>query len=148
MTRIDFYVLDGVSDEPRLRLACRLAEKAAKREHRVYINCETAAEAAKLDELLWTFSQSSFLPHRIVGPGDDADDNEPDLEPVSIGVGRPPSNASDDLMINLASAVPEFFSRYQRVAELIDGNENRREDGRKRYRFYRDRGYEMATHRL
>jgi DNA polymerase III subunit chi len=148
VTRIDFYVLDGVSDEPRLRLACRLAEKAAKREHRVYINCETAAEAAQLDELLWTFSQSSFLPHRIVGPGDDADDKEPDLEPVSIGVGRPPSNASDDLMINLASAVPEFFSRYQRVAELIDGNENRREDGRKRYRFYRDRGYEMATHRL
>jgi DNA polymerase-3 subunit chi len=144
MTRIDFYVLDSASDEPRLRLACRLAEKAAKREHRVYINCETDVEAAKLDDLLWTFSQGSFLPHRIVAPGDD----EPDLEPVSIGVGHPPANASDDLMINLAPGVPEFFGRYQRVAELIDGNENRREHGRERYRFYRDRGYEMTTHRL
>jgi DNA polymerase-3 subunit chi len=53
-----------------------------------------------------------------------------------------------DLMINLAPVVPEFFSRYDRVAEVIDGDPARREQGRDRFRFYRDRGYELKTHHV
>ena len=49
-------------------------------------------------------------------------------------------------MINLAAEVPEFFSRYQRVAEVVDGHAERRERSRDRYRFYRDRGYKLNTH--
>jgi DNA polymerase-3 subunit chi len=52
------------------------------------------------------------------------------------------------VLINLAGSVPEFFSRYQRVAELVDGNEQRRTQGRERFRFYRDKGCELHTHQL
>jgi DNA polymerase-3 subunit chi len=51
-------------------------------------------------------------------------------------------------MINLAAEVPEFFSRYRRVAEVVDGDATRRAQSRDRYRFYRDRGYTLNTHQV
>lgn len=144
MTQIDFYVLQSDSDEARLLLACRIADKATQRDQHVFINCDSADEAKKLDDLLWTFSQGSFIPHKILGAGR----NRPGLEPVLIGHRSEPDDQRWDLMINLAGDVPEFFSRYQRVAELVDGEENRRERGRERYRYYRERGYELQTHKV
>ncbi len=52
------------------------------------------------------------------------------------------------MLINLAADVPDFFSRYERVAEVVDGNSARREQSRERYRFYRDRGYKLNTHQV
>jgi DNA polymerase-3 subunit chi len=49
------------------------------------------------------------------------------------------------VLVNLAPQVPEFFSRYERVAEVVDANAERRELSRERYRFYRDRGYKLNT---
>jgi DNA polymerase-3 subunit chi len=52
------------------------------------------------------------------------------------------------VLINLAAEVPEFFSRYERVAEVVDADAVRREQSRERYRFYRDRGYKLNTHQV
>lgn len=144
MTQIDFYVLGSSGNDARLLLACRIAEKARQQDDQVFINCASNDEARKLDELLWTFSQSSFIPHRITG----ANDRDDGPEPVLIGHGAAPNLETWDFMINLADRVPEFFSRYRRVAELVDAEENRREQGRERYRYYRDRGYELTTHKV
>jgi DNA polymerase-3 subunit chi len=51
-------------------------------------------------------------------------------------------------MINLAAEVPAFFSRFERVLEVVDGDASRRAQSRSRFKFYRDRGYELATHNL
>ncbi|MGI9259293.1 MAG: DNA polymerase III subunit chi [Gammaproteobacteria bacterium] len=152
MTQVDFYILTSNSNDSWLRLACRIAEKARQKEMQVYLHAAGESDARTLDELLWTFSQGSFIPHRVV----DASQKPPFDEPVLIG--RHDSaeaseselqlNGSWDLMINLAPVVPEFFSRYDRVAEVIDGDAARREKGRDRFRFYRDRGYELKTHHV
>ena len=148
MTQIDFYIITGDSDVSRLRLACRITEKAVNHGQQVYLNSATEADARKLDELLWTFSQGSFIPHRVVS---ETLEDTPD-EPVLIGFqgGADSEGASEnwDFMINLATEVPEHFSRYVRVAEVVDANPQRREEGRERYRFYRDRGYELKTHKV
>ncbi len=70
------------------------------------------------------------------------------MEPVMIGHDQQPPEETWDVMVNLAILVPEFFSRYQRVVEVVDGNEQRRSQGRERFRFYRERGYELRTHNL
>lgn len=144
MTQIDFYILPSDSADARLHLACRIADKALQQNQHVFINAESPDESARLDELLWTFSQGSFVPHRVI----DANAAEPFAEPVLIGCGAAPAGEEWQVLINLAGTVPEFFSRYQRVAELVDGNEQRRERGRERFRFYRDRGYELHTHQM
>ena len=144
MTRVDFYILDHPTEAARLTLACRLAEKAVQQEHEVLINSGTEADGIRLDEMLWTFSQGSFLPHRMLY-GDVTDDEG---EPVLIGCGQVPEDGRWDLLINLAPEVPEFFSRFQRVAELVGGDDENKAAGRLRFRYYRDRGYELRTHHV
>jgi DNA polymerase-3 subunit chi len=144
VTRVDFYILDRPAKEARLTIACRLAEKAVNQDHEVLINTESESESSRLDDLLWTFSQGSFLPHRMLADDSVADEGEP----VSIGFGREPLDGSWDLLINLAPEVPEFFSRFSRVAELVGAEEADKAAGRERFRYYRDRGYELRTHHI
>ena len=126
MTQVDFYILEADSDDARLRLACKIVDKATQLDHHVFIHSTSDEEARKLDELLWTFSQNSFIPHRVVREALP----EPPLEPVLIGINQQPAPGRWDVMINLALDVPEFFSRYERVAEVVDGNTARREHSR------------------
>jgi DNA polymerase-3 subunit chi len=141
VTQVDFYILDSDSEDARLKLACRIVDKATQQDQHVFINSSSDVEAKKLDELLWTFSQGSFIPHRVLhGAAEGAP-----REPVLIGLNQPPPGERWEMLINLAPDVPEFFSRYERVAEVVDGNAARREQSRERYRFYRDRGYKLNT---
>ncbi|HKK13650.1 MAG TPA: DNA polymerase III subunit chi [Gammaproteobacteria bacterium] len=141
MTRVDFYVLPGDDAEGRARVACRLAEKAFDRGHRVLIHTDSPGESAALDDLLWTFRAGSFVPHARQGADPDP------RTPVLVGHGDEPDD-HDDVLINLASTVPLFFSRFARVAEVIDQHGERLPAARERYRFYKDRGYELASHKL
>jgi DNA polymerase III subunit chi len=141
VTQVDFYILENDSEDARLRLACQIVDKATQQDRHVFINSSSDVEAQKLDELLWTFSQGSFIPHKVVRHAVDS----PPREPVVIGWNQPPVGERWDVLINLAADVPDFFSRYERVAEVVDGNAARREQSRERYRFYRDRGYKLNT---
>jgi DNA polymerase-3 subunit chi len=144
VTQVDFYISDSETADARLKLACRIVDKATQLDHHVFIHATSEDEARQLDELLWTFSQGSFIPHRIVRAGL----TEPPLEPVLIGINQPPAPGRWDVLVNLAPEVPEFFSRYERVAEIVDADALRREQSRERYRFYRDRGYKLSTHQV
>lgn len=144
MTRIDFYILEGRQDAGRhLQIACRLAEKAWSGGQRVYIHTDEAVSAKKLDDMLWSFRAESFLPHQLLAEGQDSDA----LTPIHIGWNEPPAQ-HDQVLINLAAEIPLCFSRFDRVAEIVSATEQAREQGRQRYRFYRDRGYPLQTHRL
>lgn len=143
MTQVDFYILSSSSDDARLTFACRLTEKAVANAHQVYLHSASSGEGQRLDKLLWTFSQGSFVPHRI------ADDEATDAaEPVLIGFGGEPAASRRDVLINLTDQVPDFFSSFARVAELVDEEPGRKAQGRERYRYYRDRGYPLKTHRI
>ena len=152
MTQVDFYILPDDSTDSRLTTACRLADKATQQDLRVYLLVENDGDARKLDDLLWTFAQNSFLPHRFAWDRG----SEGAFEPIVIGldesghadVGGDTSGADWGLMINLAPRVPETFSRYERLAEIVGSAPEARELGRERYRFYRERGYTLQTHQL
>ena len=152
MTRIDFYVLPDSRPDGRMVLACRIAEKAFARRHRIHVHAGSEAEARRVDDLLWTFRESSFVPHGLAGPQSPAAGGDPaasvaPVAPVVIGHGADPDDPCD-LLINLAPEVPQFFSRFERVAELVDAGDEQRQWGRNRFKFYRDRGYDLTTHKL
>ena len=145
MTRIDFYILADAAPRSRALFACRLADKAYRMKHPVYIHTESEQHAAHMDDLLWTFSQGSFLPHalshQITGV----------TSPIVIGYSNElPMMTKPDaaVLINMASNVPLFFSHFERVAEIIDQSPEQKQIGRERYRFYRDRGYELQSHNI
>lgn len=139
MTRVDFYILADARPLGRERVACRLAEKAYQHDQKLYIHTDSGAQARSVDELLWTFRQHSFIPHACFTKGES--------EPVLIGGSdEPPADRA--ILINLGAEVPRFFSRFERVMEIVDGAPERRADGRRRFRFYHDRGYPLNTHEL
>ena len=54
----------------------------------------------------------------------------------------------EDVLINLCEETPAFFSRFHRLIEIVTTDETDRKRARERFRFYRDRGYEIVTHDL
>lgn len=143
MTRVDFYILEDDTPRGRQRFVCRLAEKAFSQGGHIYIHTQDAEQTAMMDQLLWTFRAGSFLPHEVLLEGVTADDDRA----IHLGHGGEPAS-HDDILINLAPEVPLFFSRFQRVAEVINGDEEERASGRDRFRFYRERGYPLNTHNI
>lgn len=146
MTRVDFYILPDADPAQRPLLACRLAEKACGQGLKVYVHTATEGEALHLDELLWTFRDGSFLPHAIA-KGTDPASAESESVPVLVGHDHEPSTHMD-VLINLDMEVPRFFGRFERVAELVDQRPEQLARSRERYRFYRERGYELNSHQL
>jgi len=141
MTRIDFYVLPDAGAADRERFACRLADIAYRRGQRVYIHAQSQDQARTLDKLLWTFQAGSFVPHDL-HPSDKVEDI-----PVLIGHDEVP-DSGHEVLINLDAAVPNFFSRFDRMAEVVNQDPTVKDAGRQRFRFYRDRGYALQTHTM
>lgn len=142
--RVDFYVLEGAEDRARLVTACRVIEKAFLQELTVCVSLATPAEAESFDLLLWTFADRAFVPHALSRDGLGAA-GPPPATPVWVGCQAP---ITADLLVNLAPQVPDFYAGYARVAEVVDAEPARREAGRRRYAFYRDRGHPPDTHKL
>lgn len=141
MTQIDFYILNDTQPGALPLFTCRLAEKAYRQGHQVYIHTESERQLTQLDELLWTFRAGSFLPHAIHGV-DTAGE-----QPILLGRNLEPEGPGD-VLLNLAACVPGFFSSFNRVAELVGGDDGQLSAARERYRFYKDRGYHLNTHNL
>jgi DNA polymerase III subunit chi len=141
--KVDFYPLGEPDRRARLVTACRLAEKAYDQGLRVAVRTANAAETAEFDELLWTFSDRSFVPH-VVWP------TEPDVvavTPVVVGSSSLPSSHRD-VLINLAPDAPADFSAYARICEVVGGDEDAKKAGRLRWRTYRDAGCVPEAHPL
>lgn len=139
--RIDFYLLSSQEDSARWLLACRLLEKAYLRGHRVFVYCESQQEAHRIDELLWTFKDNSFIPHNLQGEGP-----EPP-PPIQIGYQTEP-RGFNDILLNLSHEIPAFYSRFQRVMEIVINDEAAKELSRQRYREYRAKQCALHTHEM
>ena len=139
--RVDFYVIEAGSAAARLKVACRLAEKAYLASQRSLIWHTERGELEALDQLLWTFADGSFVPHEWLTSNGAAE------APVLLSAGEPPA-AEFDFVVNLATDPPPFLHLTRRVAEIIDGDEGRRQAGRARFKAYRELGIQPATHTL
>jgi DNA polymerase III subunit chi len=141
--RVDFYVLKSSTPKQRWTFACRLTEKAYLRDLRVVLLSETAADAAAIDELLWTFNERSFVPHKVFRDEQSFDAATPvhltsDLDAVGHA----------DLLVNLSARLPAGLERFARIAEIIDADGERRRLGRVRFKAYRDLKVPLESHQL
>lgn len=137
MTLVGFYVVQKADPRERLQVAVRLVDKAFGKGHKIFIHAADQAQADELDALLWNFRPSSFLPHGLYGQ--EHSDN------IAIGWGQDPVN-HNDLLINLQLEIPPFFSRFQRVAEIVTQEPASLEALRASWKFYRERGYQLEKH--
>ncbi|QEA37831.1 DNA polymerase III subunit chi [Pistricoccus aurantiacus] len=149
MTQIDFYVLPDTTLEARLDFACRLTETIYRKGYRLHLHAQDEAMAKALDEALWTFRPDSYVPHALLG---DETPEEADPVPVTIGWQAPPepsvAQPSAQAMLNLHAEIPEWFSRFERVAEIINQHQDVLIAKRECWQIYKSRGYPVKAHHL
>jgi DNA polymerase-3 subunit chi len=140
--RVDFYVSGDAGEPARLRLACRIAEKAYLAKQSVVIWTEDPAVLPRLDEMLWTFGDGTFVPHDVV-----TRDGAACEAPVALTTGPLPEGHAD-VLLNLGNSVPPCFEKFGRVAEFLDARPDVRAAGRERFKVYRGKSIEPATHNV
>ncbi|HTL76149.1 MAG TPA: DNA polymerase III subunit chi [Casimicrobiaceae bacterium] len=135
MTTIDFFTN---APEP-LKLAGRIIAKAYRQHGSVRVLTPDASTTAALDRLLWLEPPHAFLPHCRM---DSVVANE---TPIWIDETLAHTGPAS-VLVNLHPDPPPFFSRFERLAEVVGADDAQLAAGRARYRFYRERGYELKQH--
>ncbi len=69
---VDFYLKEQCTGQQYLVMACKVAAKAWHSGYQVFVLSNDTEQSRRIDDLLWTFNQGSFIPHAV--RGDDAGD--------------------------------------------------------------------------
>ena len=136
MTNIGFYKLSG-DQQSALKLVCQLIKKAQQKQQQVLCLVPDNKSAGSLDNLLWEFEPTEFIPH---GCG-------ADHYPVAI-ISDPEPVDHHQILINLQPEIPSWFSRFERVIEIIYEQADYEQAKRNNFRFYKERGYPLSFHDL
>ena len=137
MTQVDFY--SGVED--KLRTACTLTHKAMQNSVRVLLHVPEETTATALDQLLWEYPALAFMPH--------CRSTEPSARTMPVVIDHlGESFPHNELLISLHTACLPFFSRFERLIEIVSRDETDARLGRERFSFYRDHGYQIRHFNL
>ena len=131
MTKVDFYT----GSEDKLRTACQLSHKAMQNGMRVLLHVPDEDTANRLDQLLWHYPATAFMPH--------CHSHEADAASMPVVIGRDETFPHSELLISLHDECLPFFSRFECVKEIVGPDADDASLGRERYVFYKDRGYEL-----
>jgi DNA polymerase III subunit chi len=142
MSQVDFYLLQSSDPFEKSQFLCRLLEKIHRQGgHQVYIHCSNEQETHALDELLWTFKDTSFIPHNLYGEG-------PKQAPaIQFGFEIDPKSHRD-VLINLDKTVPEFQSRFKRTLEIHSQLADQQALIQDHQAFYETQGHTIKTHAI
>ena len=132
MTRVIFYS-NLVDKQMTLR---NLVQKALEKRHLVTILTASEQAASQVNGGLWRHDASSFMPNVLASHALAAE------TPVLIDW-QEKNLFQDDILINLTQQQPTSFGRFRELIELVGNDENDKAAARQRYKFYRDRGYEI-----
>ncbi|MGH1360348.1 MAG: DNA polymerase III subunit chi [Burkholderiaceae bacterium] len=137
MTKVDFHF----NAPDKFGYACRLVRKIYRAGHEAVVWSDDEKALAEFDQRLWSFSGPDFIPHVMHSDPNAA------ATPVVLATGSLESH-HHGVIVNLGVEPPPIFGRFERLIEVVTRDETDRQAGRERWRFYRDRGYDMTRHDL
>lgn len=113
MAEIGFYHVVGQST---LSALAQLMVKAHSQGLKAVIRTATAAQVREIDEYLWLFDPSSFLPH-----GTDRNEYK-ELQPIFITNTEDVPNQASILAV-IGSPLPPELASFERVLFIFDGSD-------------------------
>ena len=134
MTRIDFY-FNVVNKQ---QLLTELVHGALNKRRHVTVLAEDSDKATKISTSLWQQQAESFVPNVLAN-------HAIALQTPVVIHWQENTLLQDDMLINLTQVEPGFFSRFTQLVELVSEDEQDKVAARARYKFYRDRGYEIKS---
>jgi len=114
MTEVLFYHLQR---QPVERVLPALLEKSLSRGWRVIVQSSSEERVEALDAHLWTYSESSFLPHGTVRGGDAAE------QPILLTTENDNRNGAQVRFLLDGAPLPEDPGGYERIVLIFDGDD-------------------------
>lgn len=143
--QVDFYLIANAVSDAKYKLASRLSNKLLKLKQKTLIVTDGPEATKLLNQWLWSFSGTSFVAHDSINTSESTS---------IIHISDENSLSDHDLqstyavMINLCESVPTCSHHFQRIAEIIEAQDEQKASGRARYTHYRDKGYELKMHQM
>ncbi|MDP2678994.1 MAG: DNA polymerase III subunit chi [Rhodoferax sp.] len=126
----------------RLLHACRWLRKAAASAAQVRVTADEET-LLLLDQRLWTFSSTDFVPHCF------QDAPAQVLENTAIVLSpHLPAPTASAILLNLGSGVPAGFEQFARVIEIVSEDANDKQEARNRWKHYASMGCKLTNHSL
>lgn len=135
MAEIWFYHL---TRQPLEKVLPSLLEKSLERGWRAVVQTASEERMRALDDLLWTYSEESFLAHGTPHDGD------PAMQPVYLTTGgENPNGAKIRFFVDGAAVEPQ--DDYERTILLFDGeDEERLTQARAQWKTFKSAGLPLA----
>ena len=142
-TQAMFYSIEeqskitGVSDEQlHLHYACLQAAYFYRQNQRVFIYTQDQESAHNIDEMLWAFDPTSFVPHNLIGEGP--------KQGAAVEISWQVPNNRRAVLINLTSDVPNFANLFSHLIDFVPADETLKEQARNRFRTCRQWNFNVA----
>jgi DNA polymerase III subunit chi len=135
MTEIGFYHLRSM---PLERALPSILERALAAGHRVVVMAGSPERVEHLNDLLWTYSEASFLPHGS------ARDGNAERQPIWLTAeDENPNDAS--MLVLVDGAGSARLGAFARCCDIFDGNDEAAvAAARRRWREARDAGHQLV----
>ncbi|MCF8999443.1 DNA polymerase III subunit chi [Acinetobacter nectaris] len=135
MTAISFYLFEK-SPERQVQSACRLARKLLKTTQKLWWYCPSKELQQTLDDLLWSFDETSFITHSI----DDTTGQ------VCISSSLPIEG--EWIIFNFSENIISLTDTFKHIIEIVENTEASKIIGRDKFKQYRQLGIEPRTFKL
>ena len=147
--KISFYLVEK-SSQTQTDVVCRLCQQIYNK-HPIWIYCRDEAQAQHLDDQLWTFSATSFVPHLLIEDAKSVTDVQHQWlnTPILISCDPPPSHS--EVCINLtgqALDLTEIKHGTLHLIEIVGHNEAEKVLSRQVFKAYRADNIEPAVHKI
>ena len=124
----------------KLRVVCDVVENEFTQGNKVVINVTDEEEGKTLDNMLWSWKQSSFIPHNY-----SESLSESPKDPVVIATDIT-KNISYDTLILVNPSDLENLNNYTTIIDFAEKyNPTKLESDRKRYKLYRDKKFTLES---
>ena len=136
-SNIHFYVLKESQNQRILIEVCKIIENYYRVDRSIFVLAPNETLANRFDQLLWTYSDTSFLPHELLSENSGS-------TPIVIG-----TELSDTyrqrVLINLTDEVPAGFDAFEEVIEVVSADPVAQQQARNRYKTYRAKACKLNT---
>lgn len=138
MTHIGFYQVRDPMPSTTDKTLAHLLEKVCSAGHKVLVVCPNTQRAERIDEMLWTYKDESFLPHGL------AHDNvAPEKQPILITT-TPENQNGANILVMVSGAQGGAIADYEKAIDIFEGHENQVTKARERWKLYKDAGFELS----
>lgn len=143
--RTDLYIVGGTSFTELAYLACKLSEKIASNRQTALFLCQDDMQMQNLDELMWSFKNESFIPHRQAPAPTES-------YPIVINTRKQNQDQSQGVRIdNLVCIGPEPIENepnHDRKLILVNSDQHSLNQARALFKAVKAKGQQIHSHDL